>query len=266
MYAIILPRGDGMEDLFEYYIETDDYHLKYAKGEPAVKNQEFHDYNEFVYFIGGKSLLVSKNIRQELTTGSIVMIPQEQFHQFFVSQPEEYVRCILGFRKTPENHRLISEVMKAIKVIAVPDKNVSAEFQNLIEIIKSELSREEKEMYIQSSLIHLLIYLKLHPYETANKSTDMSPVISKALDLIDEKYADNLTVESIAGQLYISPSTLSHKFKKELNISVYQYITKKRLSVANNLIHRGEPLTSAALNSGFNDYSCFYRLYKKYYK
>jgi len=255
-----------LEQLFEYYIETENYHLKYAKGEPAVKNQEFHDYNEFVCFISGKSFLVSKNIRQDLTPGSIVMIPQEQYHQFFVSQPEEYVRCILGFRRTPENHKLVSEVMKNINVIAAPDKNITAEFERLIEIIKSELSREEKELYIQSALVHLLIYLKLHPYETSPKGSDISPVVSRALDMIDEKYSEDLSVEGLAKQLYISPSTLSHKFSKELNISVYQYITKKRLSAAHDLIRRGEPLTNAALKSGFNDYSCFYRLYRKYYK
>ncbi len=254
-----------MEPLFEYYIETESYHLKYAKGAPAVKDTEFHDYNEFVFFISGKSFLVSKSIRQELAPGSIVMIPQEQYHQFFVRQPKEYVRCILGFRKTPENHKLVSDVMKDVNVIAVPDKNITAEFESLIEIIKSEISREEKELYIQSALVHLLIYLKLHPYEAPPKSSDISPIVSKALDLIDERYTEKLSVKGLAKQLYISPSTLSHKFKEELSISVYQYITKKRLSAAHDLIRGKEALTSAALRSGFNDYSCFYRLYKKYY-
>ena len=87
-----------------------------------------------------------------------------------------------------------------------------------------------------------------------------------SLDIIDEKYTENLSVENIANLLYVSPSTLSHKFSKELNISVYQYITKKRLSVAHELIWQGESLKNAALDSGFNDYSCFYRLYRKYYK
>lgn len=255
-----------MEQLFEYYIETDKFHFKYAKGEPAVKEQEFHDYNEFVFFIKGESFLVSKNIQQDLVPGCIVMIPQEQFHQFYISQPDEYIRCILGFRKTTENNKLISEVMKIINVITVPDKNIVAVFENLIEIAKSEINREEKELYIQAAVIQLLIFLKLYPYETINKSITVSPIVNKTLDVIDEKYTENLSVESIAKQLYVSPSTLAHKFKKELNISVYQYITKKRLSVAHNYINGGETLVSAALKSGFNDYSCFYRLYKKYYK
>ena len=87
----------------------------------------------------------------------------------------------------------------------------------------------------------------------------------KLYSMFFENYTENLSVESIAKRLYISSSTLSHKFKKELRISVYQYITKKRLSAAHDLIRGGETLTNAALKSGFNDYSCFYRLYKKYY-
>ena len=50
-----------MENLFEYYIGTDKLHYKYAKGEPSAKGQEFHDYNEFVFFIKGQSFFVSKN-------------------------------------------------------------------------------------------------------------------------------------------------------------------------------------------------------------
>ncbi len=255
-----------MEKFFEYYIETDSFHLKYAKGEPAVKEQEFHDYNEFVFFIKGKSFLVSKNIQQELVPGSIIIIPKEHFHQFYVSEPENYVRCILGFRETSEFYKLIHDVMNMVKVITVPDEKVISVFDNLFGIVKSELPNEEKSLFIHASLIQLLIYVKHHTSKAISKSVRLSPVVNYALDIIDEKYTENLSVESIANLLHVSPSTLSHKFSKELNISVYQYITKKRLSVAHELIKQGESFKNAALGSGFNDYSCFYRLYKKYYK
>lgn len=255
-----------MEQLFEYYIETNNFHLKYAKGEPAVKDQEFHDYYEFVYFISGTSFLVSKNIQQNLAPGSIVMIPKEHFHQFCVSYPETYVRCILGFRSTPEIKKLTKEVMDTIKVISSPDKRLIYIFEHIIEVVNSKLSEDEKKLYIHSSLVELMIYLKLKPFMAISDNVNLSPAVSKALTIIDENYADNLSVENIAERLYISPSTLAHKFSKELNISVYRYITKKRLAVAHELIQKGEALVNAASRCGFSDYSCFYRLYKKYYK
>ncbi len=254
-----------MKKLFEYYIESNDLHLKYAKGEPAVKEQEFHDYNEIVFFISGSAYFVSKNIQQELPHNSIIIIPKEHFHQFRVESPESYVRCILGFRTTSKTTALISEVMDKVKVISAPDTLISGVFDRLTEIIKSELSYEEKIMYINSSIVQLLIHLKQNSSVAISENFNLSPMIIKALSLIDEKYTENLSVKTIADKLYVSPSTLAHKFSKEMKISVYQYIIKKRISAAHQLVEQGESLYAAALKSGFNDYSCFYRIYKKYY-
>ena len=255
-----------MENLFNYYIKTEDFLFKYAKGEPEIKEREFHHFNEFVFFIEGKSYLISKNVQQELTPGSVIMIPKEHFHQFRVSEPQNYVRCVLGFYDDSEMDRLLREIMNAIKVIVAPKKEVLSVFENLIEIVKSDLSDEEKRIFIKTSIVQLLIYFKKYDCDTISKSVNLSQVVSNALGIIDEKYTEKLTLKYIAQKLYISESTLSHKFSKELNISVYRYITQKRLSFAHNLILHGETLTNAALRSGFNDYSCFYRLYNKSYK
>lgn len=257
-----------MDNLFEYYIETDDLHFKYAKGEPSVKGQEFHDYNEFWYFIDnkGKIFFISKNIQKDLVKGSLAFIPKEHFHQFCVETPERYVRCILGFRETSENSELVNEIADAIRVIEKPDERIIYVFESLIETVKSELSDKEKAMFIKASLTQLLIYLKQQRSGIINKSIHLSQIVKQAIDMIDEQYAQCITLESIAKKLYVSPSTLSHKFSRELNISVYKYITKKRLSEAHKLIRQGVSVTNAAIQSGFPDYSCFYRLYKKYYK
>ena len=177
-----------------------------------------------------------------------------------------YVRCILGFRETPETCELISEIMNNIKITPSPDGKIILLFEQMINIAKSNLSDKEKCLFINSSLIQLMVYLKLNPLAAVCDNMNLSPVVSKALTIIDELYTKNLTVEKLASHLFVSPSTLSHKFSKELNISVYQYIIKKRLFLAHQLIQQGESFSNAALSSGFSDYSCFYRLYKKYYK
>jgi len=255
-----------MEKGFKYYLKTDNFHIKYAKGEPMIKNQEFHDYNEFIFFIAGESFLVSKNIQEQLVPGSIIIVPKEHFHQFYIKNPENYIRLILGFRENPKINKLVQEVMNMVKVVVTPDKKITSVFFDLIEIVKSNLEVSEKNMFIEASLIQLLIYLKQSTSEVVLKSVKLSPLVMQAINIIDEKFTDNLSVKIIADLLYVSPSTLAHKFSKELNISIYKYLTKKRLSVAHELIRNGEPLMSAALRSGFRDYSCFFRLYKKYYK
>lgn len=254
-----------MKNLFEYYFETNQLHFKYAKGRPAVEDREYHDYNEIVFFMEGKSFFISKNIQQKLTCGSIVIIPKEHFHQFCVSEPESYVRCILGFYEDKETQNIVRRTMNTIKIMDMPNKQIASIFKSLTEIAESNLSDDEKCIFVHGSLMQLLVYFKKCLSETISSNVILSPVVSRTLDIIDERYAEKLSVEDIAKQLFVSSSTLAHKFSKEMNIPIYQYITKRRLAEVNKLVRSGENISKAAQKSGFNDYSGFYRLYKKYY-
>ena len=253
-----------MQNLFEYYVETAQFHFKYAKGEPAVKEQEFHYYHEFVLFLEGSSYLISKNIQQTLVPGSVVLIPKEQFHQFCVSTPLEYKRCILGFRETPELAALIDAVMTEVKVISVPDSKIMNLFQNLMDAMESDLTEEELQLHVRAALIQFLLYFKQYHNREISSNVTISPIVQHAICYIDKNFTKKLTVNSIAEHLFVSPSTLAHKFSEELNIPIYQYISKKRLLSVHKLVESGETYAEAATKSGFSDYSCFYRIYKKY--
>ena len=69
----------------------------------------------------------------------------------------------------------------------------------------------------------------------------------------------------IAEAAGISQSSLSHIFKRNLNTSVYKYITDKRMTAAQRLLKSGSTPSAAAFECGYSDYTVFYRAYKKYY-
>ena len=48
-----------------------------------------------------------------------------------------------------------------------------------------------------------------------------------------------------------------------MNISLHQFILKKKLVMAYHKILDGIPATKAAVECGFNDYSGFYKQFKK---
>ncbi len=255
-----------MENLFEYQIASECIHFKYIKGKPRIIGQEFHDYNEFILFLDGSSRLISKDIQQTLKKGSLILIPKGHFHQFDVTFPPKYTRCILGFREIPEINLLIREVFNTVKVITNPDPKILTAFEDMIAITKSNLQDAEKKLFLNAVLVQLIIHFKYTAIKVISENINISPVVREALRIIDDNFTNPLSVKSVAKLLYVSPSTIAHKFSEELHISVYQYITKKRMALARQYIENGEPLTSAATKSGFSDYSCFYRLYKKYYK
>ena len=253
-----------MEESFEYYFESKNIHLKYARSAPAVEGEEFHDYYELVVFLGGRVRFISTEIQQSLEVGNVVLIPKGCFHQFIVSG-NDYTRCILGFYQTEELNNLISSALTEVKIIERASPALKYLIEGLTEAAKWDIAENEKALYLRSAVVLLLTELKKTSTGIVNKNINISKIVHDAISIIDSSYAETLTVDTLAKRLCVSPSMLSHKFKKEMNVSVYKYVTKKRLSVARQLILSGVPITSAAAKCGFSDYSCFLRVYKNQY-
>lgn len=89
-------------------------------------------------------------------------------------------------------------------------------------------------------------------------------LIYKILDYLNEHYAENLTLEKISAEFYISKSNLSHTFKKETGLSPIQYMMQRRIGEAQSLLVE----TSMAIREiedrlGFNDSAHFSKMFKK---
>ena len=52
-------------------------------------------------------------------------------------------------------------------------------------------------------------------------------------------------------------------FRNAVGTTVFDYIAYKRIGIAQHLLQMGIPAKEAALQVGYNDYSTFYRAYKK---
>ena len=79
---------------------------------------------------------------------------------------------------------------------------------------------------------------------------------------IESHYDRPLALGDVARQFYVSESTVSHLFKQRMGVSLYRYVTQRRLIAAKNLILEGIALEIVAEQVGFADYSSFYRAFK----
>jgi AraC-like DNA-binding protein len=83
------------------------------------------------------------------------------------------------------------------------------------------------------------------------------------LHYLHEHMEEDLSIDRIAEEFYISKSHMMHRFKAETGYTIHGYLTEKRLLAARDRIAAGMPITEAAFRSGFRDYSAFSRAYKK---
>lgn len=82
---------------------------------------------------------------------------------------------------------------------------------------------------------------------------------------VETNYHRPITIEDLSRRFYVSGSMVSHLFKQKMGVSFYRYVTQRRLIAAKTLIEQGVGLESVASQTGFGDYSGFYRAFKQAY-
>ena len=86
----------------------------------------------------------------------------------------------------------------------------------------------------QTVLDVLTVFLETH--NIAIRTEDYSPCIYKALVYIKQNLSMRLTLSQIAENIYISKSTLTKHFQKELGMSVGEYICSSIMAEAERLL------------------------------
>lgn len=116
---------------------------------------------------------------------------------------------------------------------------------------------------IKASLIHAFKHL-LDKREKESK-TSRYMLVNQTIDYIKEHVNEDLTLELLAKQVYISPTYLSKIFKKEKGVSLITWINDYRIDQAKIIIANEPalPMYRVAEEVGFKDYKYFVRVFKK---
>ena len=83
---------------------------------------------------------------------------------------------------------------------------------------------------------------------------------------VKNNLARKLTLNELARNLHCSTVTLTEHFKREFGITINEYITKKRMDLAEKiLLSTDKPLREIATLTGFADVEYFSRTFKKHH-
>ena len=102
-------------------------------------------------------------------------------------------------------------------------------------------------------------------YRTAQEEKDsyrMDPKMEEVIRYISAHLEENLSVDALAKQFYLSRYYLMHRFKDVTGYTPHQYISQKRLLLAGELIRQGVPVMKAAEQAGYTEYSTFLRAFQ----
>lgn len=111
------------------------------------------------------------------------------------------------------------------------------------------------------------LFRKAVEYNGKHRNTRSSKIAKAAIAYMEENYADSgLYLEQIAGHVYINASYLRAVFKKEVGVTVSDYLTQYRMQKARELLARNTlKLADIAERVGYNDPGYFSKSFKKFY-
>lgn len=131
----------------------------------------------------------------------------------------------------------------------------------LIRQCQEHLESEQKEQRRQSDGRELSRAGEVDDHAESNRK-----VIRRVLEILDNEYACDINLDSIAARVYLSPSYLSHLFKKETGESLIKHMTKLRLSKASYYLrHTNKRIVDIGEEVGLPNLSYFCALFKHHY-
>lgn len=115
---------------------------------------------------------------------------------------------------------------------------------------------------VKSVIIELLYNLNAQSTKTEESSYQQKNV-KKIIEYINNNLTERLTLDSIAGEFFLTKQYLCKVFKAGTGITINKYISYKRVVLVRELYSKGDSLSVACEKAGFSDYSSFYRAYSK---
>ena len=250
------------------------FHLHTAPQTPV--DYHYHEFCKILLLLSGGGEYYADGQRYLLQAGDIILLNSHSVHRPDMDAGAPCERIIIyidpGFlqRSSTEKCDLLS-VFSADKghVLRLPEGRRKKLFQ-LAAALEESLNGSDFGQDILSStgLLHLLVELgRARQREDAFDTGSMLPRSDRICEIIryiDSHLSEDLNIDQLAQQFFISKFHMMRLFRQETGTTVHLYLTQKRLMQARGLIDEGMRATEACYRSGFRSYSSFTRACAKY--
>lgn len=270
----IFPKGGKvvMETEKAGYLEEDFrlFHLKDQIKKEYVYH--YHDFHKIIIFLSGSATYHIEGKAYHLKPWDILLVSRGAIHMPEIDFSVPYERFILWIREDIQNRELTACFQKAA------DRSfslirLSSHFQERLKDILYELETTlagqqfgdellKKALFTQF-MVHVNRVFLQKEYITDKKSYSSDSQVEKLVRYINRNLEKDLSIDTLAGEFFLSRYHMMRKFKEETGFTIHSYITSKRLLFARSLIAQGIPVMKASEQSGFHDYTTFVRAYKK---
>lgn len=231
-----------------------------------------HDQCEIYYFLSGQVEYLVEGSRYPLKEKSLMIMRPAESHKARITGCARYERYAVNFplsiAREIDPQGLLTKAFTDRELgegNLCPTENLDMKLVSRLFSQMITADDSERQLTIKVNLITLL-----HMIYNASKSTHRTGFSkqtpdAKIVSYVNTHLFEDINLPKLASQFFLSTSQFSRVFRQATGAAPWEYITKKRLTKAKEMISSGKSAANTARDCGFKDYSSFYRAYKKHF-
>ena len=253
-------------------LKTEHYMYSFSSSTPPKLELHTHKYYELLYLIEGDISYLIGDRLYKAAPGDIFITPPNQEHGISFNSEANYARHFI--QVSPE---LLSSLPKELHSNFV--NNLCSKYNRIpSEIVKkynlgsyfysvqNYLSKESvmDSFMFKTYALQLIALTNTITGEEITSYFSEKPMILEIKDYIMKNIEKQLSLDTLAANFFMSKYYMCHTFRNETGMTIKNYINLQRVARARELLLSGSTPADIPKMCGFNDYSTFYRTFKKY--
>lgn len=250
------------------------FHLRDTAGQE--RDFHFHDFDKIVLLLAGRVDYCVEDESYALQPWDVLLVKHHTIHKAIIDRAVPYERVILYLdrrfieRSAPGLGLLdcFDYADRSRRYLLRPDERQKEELAEALTDYEALIGDAQlgAQLLRDNCITRLLVHVNrlsagAVPAHAAEQPSD--PKIAGVLSYINENLAQELSVEALSEQVFLSRYHFMRLFKAQTGLTVHAYVRQRRLIHAARLIREGTPAARAALESGFADYSAFHRAFRE---
>jgi len=250
------------------------HHTTTVQDDDFYFGPEAHGQYELLYLVSGSLTHLIEGKTYEVKPGDMILIAPNDIHALHVRGKVPYERMVLHFNlelltrafQTLEADPLRFDWSRRSPIIPAELCREYGLDRLMLSIIENKESDRYRSFFTVSRTMELILQLdKLfsNREHALTQPISIDPLIQRMVEFIDEHLTETFSLDDMASKLYISKSTLCHRFRDHMKMTVNRYITVKRIYYAAELIRKGMSAVEAGSAVGYSNYTTFFYNYKQ---
>ena len=212
----------------QYPIRVEAIGITYPNANYFIERQH-SDYYVLEYIVSGEGHITYDGNKYTVEENDIYILKPGAKHKYGSNKNNPYKKIWINFFSD-----IFTDILGAyglINYVVFKKTDCKELFEELLELAKKY--NDNDEIYLKVSEILFRIVMKLVRNEEKQK---ISSTAIKVKETLDQSLYRKITIEELAYEMNLSKSQISREFKKYYNLTPYQYLLNRRITIAQNLL------------------------------